>query len=151
MNTNNIFLNPGITVQVENGWVGWKIDDLKEREKLCQHKSAELFRKCLEAQAFAANETIKNFKSSKYFAEIIQFYTNTGNGLAHSVHLSPGMMTNQASSTARIELDPSLSYKIRVIDPKLEFLCANPDTIPNTKIVLGPNKGYVILYLKVRY
>ena len=68
-----------------------------------------------------------------------------------STHLTPGMMTNQAGSTARIELDHSLSFKIRVIDPKLEFLCANPDTIPNTKIVLGPNKGYVILYLKVIY
>ena len=29
MNTNNTFFNPGITVQVENGWVGWKIDERK--------------------------------------------------------------------------------------------------------------------------
>ena len=73
--------------------MGWKIDDLKEREKLCQHKSAELFRKCVERIAFGANESIKTSESSKYFAEIIQFYTNTGNGLAHSVHLAPGMVT----------------------------------------------------------
>ena len=91
MNTNNTFFNPGITVQVENeSGKGWKINDPKEREK-CKDKSAQLFRNCVEELAFAANESIKTPESSKYFTEIIPFYTNTGNGLAHSVHLAPGM------------------------------------------------------------
>ena len=92
MNTNNTFFNPGITVQVENeSGKGWKINDPKEREK-CKDKSAQLFRNCVEELAFAANESIKTPESSKYFTEIIPFYTNTGNGLAHSVHLALGKM-----------------------------------------------------------
>ena len=72
MNINNIYLNPGITVQVENeSGMGWKLNDPKEREK-CKDKSAELFRKCVERLAFAANESIKTSESSKYFTEIIK-------------------------------------------------------------------------------
>ena len=93
MNTNNTFFNPGITVQVENeSGKGWKINEQNEREK-CKDKSAQLFRNCVERLAFGANESIKTPVSSKYFTEIIPFYTNIGNGLAHSVHLSLGKMT----------------------------------------------------------
>ena len=76
--------------------MGWKINDPKEREK-CKDKSAELFRKCVEAQAFAANESIKTSKSSKYFTDTTSSLTKSVLCLSMAVNLRTGKIMEKIS------------------------------------------------------
>ena len=71
------------------------------------------------------------------------------NGLVLSIHLEPKMITNYAFTSLSAFLNPNMSYRIRVMDPKLEFLGLNPDTIPRTLVRLGHYAEVAVVYLKV--
>ena len=121
----------------------------------CLNKTGILFVKCIEAIAFSTTETITVYHdftlSSNYSTKIRLFFANNWSGLVLSPQLKDGMMTKTSGSTVSLELNPSLTYRIRVTDPKLEFLSTNPDSIPRSALKLRHNSGFVVVYMKVEH
>ena len=48
-----------------------------------------------------------------------------------------------------LTLNASLIYSIVFADPHYKILSVHPTAIPSSKVILGPNSGVMLLYLKV--
>ena len=146
-----IFLGLSIEV-IGNLSNGWKVD-FQDNDNICQNKSGKLLKQCIEENTFSVNETFTDIKLNQStrlnIMKIKPYLGDLWNGLVLSIHLEPKMITNHAFTSLSAFLNPNMSYRIRVMDPKLEFLGLNPDTIPRTLVRLGHYAGVAVVYLKV--
>ena len=81
--------------------------------------------------------------------KIKPFLGDLWNGLIYSLNLDAKMITHKGGTTVTLSLNPNISYRMRITDPKLQFLSANPDTIPRSLVRIGHNAGIAVVYLKV--
>ena len=133
---------------------GWKVA-FQDDDNVCQNKSGKHLIQCIEENTFSVNETFSDIKLNQSARlndmKIKPWLGDLWNGLVLSIHLEPKMITNYAFSSLSAFLNPNMSYRIRVTDPKLEFLGLNPDTIPRTLVKLGHYAGVSVVYLKVKH
>ena len=125
---------------------GWKVDT---DEYHCQNRT-EQFTKCIEDIAFTADEIVSDdsdLNSSDF--TIIDFYTDSWNGIAQSVEIGDNVITtNWGSSLDWIDLDSDISYFVCIMDKKLQFVTANPNIVPRSMLTLKQKAGSVSIYLK---
>ena len=69
-------------------------------------------------------------------------------GLAQSIDLGNGMITNSHKSTMDLKLNHNLTYQILIMDPKMQIISDQPRTFPITRLSLEHN-GVKQVYLKV--
>ena len=69
--------------------------------------------------------------------KIKPFLGDLWNGLIYSLNLDAKMITHKGGTTVTLSLNPNISYRMRITDPKLQFLSANPDTIPRSLVRIG--------------
>ena len=131
---------------------GWKVN-FEDVQTYCFNRSGEQLIKCVEDFTYSEKEIIisidNKINHSKPLTIIKPFVSNYWDAIAHSLRLEEGMMSSASGRTVTISFNPNLSYRIRVIDPKLEFISTNPSTIPRSKVKLEQRAGIKVMFLKV--
>ena len=103
----------------------------------CFNFTGELMIKCVENGSYSSDEIFVDSKMSK---NVQTFFTDGPSGLVHSFH---------AKMKHNIKLNPNMTYRMIIVDKKLELTSLNPDIFPRSILMLKQNTGHIIIYLKV--
>ena len=125
--------------------------NFEDVQTYCFNITGEQLFKCVEDFTYSEKEIIisidNKINHSKRLTIIKPFVSNYWDAIA--LRLEEGMMSSASGRTVTISFNPNLSYRIRVIDPKLEFISTNPSTIPRSKVKLEQRAGIKVMFLKV--
>ena len=78
------------------------------------------------------------------------FFVGWMEGLAQSLDIEKGKISNDFYSTMAVSLNNSLSYQIIIMDPKIQIFSEIPQTYPITRVSLTSHYiGALQIYLKV--
>ena len=111
---------------------------------------------CINDSAYPAEEMfqlkqytkpkITNLRSNNSI-KVVPYFRNFYHGLSQSLQLDHGVITDHYVSTFFLEV--KISSFISIADSKIQYDSLNPNVIPKTMIMLKPNKGQILAYLKV--
>ena len=92
---------------------------------------------------------ITNLRSNNS-VKVTPFFRNFYHGLSQSLQLDYGVITNHYNSTVFVEV--KIRSFILITDSKIQYEGLNPaDAIPKTRMMLQPNGGQIVAYLKVHF
>ena len=79
------------------------------------------------------------------------FFVGWMEGLAQSLDIEKGKISNDFYSTMAVSLNNSLSYQIIIMDPKIQIFSEIPQTYPITRVsFMNQYVGALEVYLKVK-
>ena len=96
--------------------------------------------------------------SSNESIEVIPYFVNEYNGLAHALYVEPGIISRKwdvhegymnQNSTLQVFLNNSIKYILQFTDPKLLIASMRPDPVPRLFHMVKENTGNTVLFLKV--
>ena len=125
---------------------------------LCKEYNGEQFIHCIEEETYSLNDvnmttttTANNYMISNNVVRVKSFFVDLHwHGIAQSMELKTGVITEEIPRSLQLILNNSLSYKIRVMDPKLQIpLSDNPDSMPRIIFRKQKNTTALFVYLKV--
>ena len=133
---------------------GWKSE-----VKRCINKTSHKLHQCIKDSAYPAEEifqlkqnakpNITNLRSNNS-VKVTPFFRNFYHGLSQSLQLDHGVITNHYVSTVFVEV--KIRSFIMVTDSKIQYEGLNPaGSIPKTMMMLKPNEGQILAYLKVQF
>ena len=130
---------------------GWK----SEVER-CINKTGHQLHQCIKDSAYPAEEmfqlkqytkpNITNLRSNNSI-KVVPYFRNFYHGRSQSLQLDHGVITDHYVSTFFLEV--KINSNILIADSKIQYDSLNPNVIPKTMIMLKPNKGQILAYLKV--
>ena len=120
------------------------------------NKTGHQLHQCIKDSAYPAEEMfqlkhytkpkITNLRSNNSI-KVVPYFRNFYHGLSQSLQLDHGVITDHYVSTFFLEV--KISSFISIADSKIQYDSLNPNVIPKTMIMLKPNKGQILAYLKV--
>ena len=123
--------------------LGWKV------EEGCEEFSGGEYIQCIEEIAFTKEDIFTDFEYEGLKANT--FFVGWMEGLAQSLDIDDGNITNDFYSTMAVSLNNSLSYQIIVMDPKIQIFSEVPQTYPITRVsLMNQYVGALEVYLKVK-
>ena len=96
--------------------------------------------------------------SSNESIEVIPYFVNEYNGLAHALYVEPGIISRKwdvhegymnQNSTLQVFLNNSIKYILQFTDPKLMIASMRPDPVPRLFHMIDTNSGNTVIFLKV--
>ena len=130
---------------------GWKSDVTR-----CINKTGHQLHQCIKESAYPAEEifqlkqytksNITNLRSNNSI-KVLPYFRSFYHGLSQSLKLDHGVITDHYVSTFFLEV--KINSFILIADSKIQYDSLNPNVIPKTMMMVKPNKGQVLAYLKV--
>ena len=130
---------------------GWKSE-----VKRCINKTSHQLHQCIKESAYPAEEifqlkqytkaNITNLRSNNSI-KVLPYFRSFYHGLSQSLKLDHGVITDHYVSTFFLEV--KINSFILIADSKIQYDSLNPNVIPKTMMMLKPNKGQILAYLKV--
>ena len=112
---------------------------------LCQNLTGNPFIDCVEDKSYSISEILPDYSA----CEVKHFYVSEWWGLAKSVEIEEGAISNNVLSTPFIHLNENITYMIMLTDPKLQLYTASPDVISRSLITIKQQAGQYHFYVKV--
>ena len=123
--------------------LGWKV------EEGCEEFSGGEYIQCIEEIAFTKEDIFTDFEYEGLKANT--FFVGWMEGLAQSLDIDDGNITNDFYTTMAVSLNNNLSYQIIVMDPKIQIFSEVPQTYPITRVsLMNQYVGALEVYLKVK-
>ena len=124
---------------------GWKINI--DYENHCENETEESFFECIDRISYIGEEVILNHNSSQF--NITDLYTENWDGISQLLIVGKNVIrTNYDYSMEDIRFDSNISYFIYIMDERLQFVTANPNIIPRSKLTIKENAGQIFLFFK---
>ena len=121
---------------------GWKV------EEGCEELSGKEYIQCIEGIAYTKEDILTHFLHEEFKANT--FFIGWMEGLAQSLDVEDGKISNDFYETMEVSLNNSLSYQIIIMDPKIQIFSEIPQTYPITRVSLTSHYiGALQIYLKV--
>ena len=122
--------------------IGWKV------EEGCEELSGREYIECIEEIAYNTQDIFTDFAYEGLKANT--FFVGWMEGLAQSLNVEDGKISNDFYKTMAISLNNSLSFQIVIMDPKIQIFSEIPQTYPITRVSLTSHYiGALQIYLKV--
>ena len=112
---------------------------------LCLNLTGNPFIDCVEDKSYSISEILPDYSA----CEVKHFYVSEWWGLAKSVEIEEGAISNNVLSTPFIHLNENITYMIMLTDPKLQLYTASPDVISRSLITIKQQAGQYHFYVKV--
>ena len=112
---------------------------------LCLNLTGNKFIDCVEDKSYSISEILPDYSA----CEVKHFYVSEWWGLAKSVEIEEGAISNNVLSTPFIHLNENITYMIMLTDPKLQLYTASPDVISRSLLTIKQEAGQYHFYVKV--
>ena len=125
---------------------GWKQGMLSYMDCAMLEASDE-YETCVKSKGYSFDEAVLSYNgqfNSSYNSFSVHGTEHIIKPALGQIKYSPG-----EENTFSLTLNPSLIYNIAFVDPHYKVLSIHPTAIPSSKVILGPNSGVMLLYLKV--
>ena len=123
--------------------LGWKV------EEGCEELSGGEYIQCIEEIAYNKEDIFTDFAYEEL--RVNTFFVGWMEGLAQSLDIEKGKITNNFYETMAVSLNNSLSYQIIIMDPKIQIFSEIPQTYPITRVsLMNHYVGALQVYLKVK-
>ena len=124
-----------------------------KNQTLCKGYVGDQFIQCVEGDAYSVNDinmtTFSYFNKSRYDVKAKPFYITKWHGIGLALDMESAMVTHIPIDSLQLTLNNSLSYIIRIMDPKLQISGDNPDAVPRLMIRKRDSTESFLTYLKV--
>ena len=122
-------------------------------DTLCKGFLGEQFIQCIEGDVYSVHDinmtTFSFYNKTRYEVKAKPFFMSKWKGIGLALDMESAMITHWPMDSLQLTLNNSLSYSIRIMDPKLQILSDNPDAVPRIMIRKRENTGSFLTYLKV--
>ena len=125
---------------------GWKHNMFSYMD--CQMiEASDEYETCVKSKGYSFDEAVLSY-NGQFNSSYNSFSTH---GIEHILKPAPGQIKYSPGeeNTFSLTLNSSLIYSIAFVDPHYKILSVHPTAIPSSKVILGPNSGVMLLYLKV--
>ena len=124
---------------------GWKHSMFSYME-CAMFEASDEYETCVKSKGYSFDEAVLSynghFNYNSFSTSGIEYIIKPASG---QIKYSPG-----EENTFSLTLNSSLIYGIAFADPHYKILSVHPTAIPASKVILGPNSGVMLLYLKVK-
>ena len=125
---------------------GWKHNMFSYMD--CQMlEASDEYETCVKSKGYSFEEAVLSYNGHFNFS----YNSFSTHGIEHIIQPALGQIKYSPgqNSTFSLTLNASLIYSIVFADPHYKILSVHPTAIPSSKVILGPNSGVMLLYLKV--
>ena len=126
---------------------GWK-DSIFSYMDCEMFEASDEYETCVKSKGYSFDEAVLSYNGqfnssyNSFSTYGIEYIIKPASG---QIKYSPG-----EENTFLLTLNSSLIYGIAFADPHYKILSVHPTAIPASKVILGPNSGIMLLYLKVK-
>ena len=110
--------------------------------------TSDEYETCVKSRGYSFDEAVLSY-NGQFNSSYNSFSTS---GIEYIIKPATGQIKYSPGeeNTFSMTLNSSLIYGIAFADPHYKILSVHPTAIPASKVILGPNSGVMLLYLKVK-